>query len=314
MYVNGVLCGFEKNPFVRFQIDVTPGIRAGQVNEIWVGIRDAYYGRSADPQRPLKLRKTFNIPLKYFGDGFQDLDYPVWNAPQSGILSTPTLVAAGGSVYTADVFVKPSVANKRLDAEITLRNTSAKDAAGEIRWEAVDEKTGTVEHTFPPAPIRVPAGKTQVLNVSGAWENPKLWWPDSPHLYRLANNGRRRRQTGRRQGYDIRLSRVADRGDQVHAQRRRLAHVGRSGGRPVQPRSLAGSLPAHQPAYDAHEHCRPGEPRFALAGDGAPQGTGVLRSQRRGRAAELHAGRRGDRQQLQRKRSRSHASNRADRT
>ncbi|MCH5372394.1 MAG: hypothetical protein JJ992_00330, partial [Planctomycetes bacterium] len=59
VYVNGKLCGFEKNPFVRFQIDVTAGMRAGQVNEIWVGIRDAYYGRSADPGRPLKLRKTF---------------------------------------------------------------------------------------------------------------------------------------------------------------------------------------------------------------------------------------------------------------
>lgn len=185
VYVNGVLCGFEKNPFVRFQVDVTPGIRAGQVNEIWVGIRDAYYGRSADPGRPLKLRKTFNIPLKYFGDGFQDLDYPVWNAPQSGILSTPTLVAAGGSVYAADVFVKPSVANQRLDAEVTIRNTSAKDAAGEIRWEAVDEETGTVERTSPAAPIRVPAGETLEVNVSGPWENPKLWWPDSPHLYLL---------------------------------------------------------------------------------------------------------------------------------
>ncbi|MBN2475144.1 MAG: hypothetical protein JXB62_11085 [Pirellulales bacterium] len=184
VYVNGVLCGFQKNPFVRFQIDVTPGIRTGEVNEIWVGIRDAYYGRSADPGRPLKLRKTFNIPLSYLSEGFQDLDYPVWNCPQSGILGTPTLVAAGG-VYTADVFVKPSVAGKRLDAEITLRNTSARDAAGEIRWEAVEEKTGAVAQAFAPAPIRVPAGKDQVLNVSGAWENPKLWWPDSPHLYLL---------------------------------------------------------------------------------------------------------------------------------
>lgn len=185
VYVNGVLCGFEKNPFVRFQVDVTPGIRAGEVNEIWVGIRDTYYGRSADPKRPLKLRKTFNLPLKYLSDGFQDLDYPVWNCPQSGILSTPTLVAAGGSVYTADVFVKPSVAKKHLDADVTLTNTSTKEAAGEIRWEAVNETTGAVEHTFAAKPIRVPAGKAQVLNLSGAWENPKLWWPDSPHLYLL---------------------------------------------------------------------------------------------------------------------------------
>ncbi len=87
---------FRKEPLRAIPDRRDPGIRAGEVNEIWVGIRDAYYGRSADPERPLKLRKTFNIPLKLFGDGFQDLDYPVWNCPQSGILSTPTLVAAGG--------------------------------------------------------------------------------------------------------------------------------------------------------------------------------------------------------------------------
>ena len=185
VYVNGALCGFEKNPFVRFQVDVTPGIQPGKVNEIWVGIRDAYYGRSADPKRPLKLRKTFNLPLKVLSDGFQDLDYPVWNCPQSGILATPTLVAAGGGVYTADVFVKPSVAEKRLDAEITLRNTSAKSAVGEIRWQAVDEETGVVEHTFAATPIRVPARRTQTLDLSGSWKDPKLWWPDSPHLYLL---------------------------------------------------------------------------------------------------------------------------------
>ncbi len=182
--VNGVPCGFEKNPFARFQIDVTPGIKVGAVNEIRVGIRDTYYGRSADPQRPLKLRKTFNLPLKMFGDGFQDLDYPVWNCPQSGILCTPTLVAAGG-VYAADVFVKPSVAKKSLDAEITLRNSTAKEAAGELRWQAVDEKTGAVEKEFAAVPVRVAAGQTNVVNVSGVWENPKLWWPDAPHLYVL---------------------------------------------------------------------------------------------------------------------------------
>lgn len=184
VYVNGVFCGFEKNPFARFQIDVTAGIRAGAVNEIMVGIRDAYYGRSADPARPLKLRRTFNIPVKFFSEGFQDLDYPVWNCPQSGILGTPSLVAAG-SVYAASVFVKPSVARKRLDAEITLRNSSGRDAEGEIRWEAVGEDAGTVAATFPPAPVRVRAGGTEVLNLSAAWETPALWWPDSPHLYRL---------------------------------------------------------------------------------------------------------------------------------
>lgn len=185
VYVNGVLCGFEKNPFVRFQVDITPGIKPGQINDIQVGIRDAWYGRSADPKRPLKLRKTFNYPLRLFSEGFQDFDYPLWNCAQSGILSTPTLVAAGGPVAVDDVFVKPSVAKQQVDVALTLRNTSGQDVAGEIQWEAVNQKTGVTERRFQAQSFTVLAGRTQMMDLSGGWSDPTLWWPDAPHLYSL---------------------------------------------------------------------------------------------------------------------------------
>ena len=184
VYVNDTYCGFEKDPFCRFQIDITKGVKPGQVNEVWVGIRDATYGRSADPEHPLRLRKTFNYPLEVMGRGFQDFDYPVWNCPQSGILATPTLVAVG-SVYTADVFVKPSVEKHALDSEVTLANTAGKDVAGEVRQEVIDDPVGKTVKTFPAQPFAVPAGKRQTVNLGGAWSDPKLWWPDAPVIYRL---------------------------------------------------------------------------------------------------------------------------------
>ena len=185
IFVNGVYCGFEKNPFAAFQVDVTKGIKAGQANEIWVGIRDTWYGRSADPKRPLKLRKTFNYPIGLFNQGFQDMDYPVWNCPQSGILATPTFVAAGGGVYAADVFVKPSVAEKRLEAEAVLNNTTGSEVSGEIQWEAVDDATGQVQHAFKAHPFKAAPAQTQTVTLSDGWTDPRLWWPDTPNLYRL---------------------------------------------------------------------------------------------------------------------------------
>ena len=184
VYVNGVFCGFEKNPFCRFQIDVSKGIKPGQTNEILVGIRDAWYGRSADTDRPLKLRKTFNYPIGHFHNGFQQMDYPVWNCSQSGIISTPTFIAAGG-VYASDVFAKPSVAKKQLEAEITLSNTTSANAAGEIRWEAVNDKTGQAEKTFAAKPFTVAAGKSETIALADAWADAKVWWPDAPNMYRL---------------------------------------------------------------------------------------------------------------------------------
>ncbi|HLK58434.1 MAG TPA: glycoside hydrolase family 2 TIM barrel-domain containing protein [Chthonomonadaceae bacterium] len=183
VYVNKVYCGFNKNPFAHFELDVTPGIKPG-VNEIWVGIKDAYYGYSANPKDPLKLRKRYNLPLSFTHMGFQDLAYPVWNAFQSGILQTPEFVVAG-PVKVADVFCKPSVAQRELAAEITLRNTTPKAVTGELTWEAINGKTGQVEKTFAAKPFSLKADGEQTLVVSDKWENPKLWWPDDPNLYTL---------------------------------------------------------------------------------------------------------------------------------
>jgi beta-galactosidase len=184
VYVNGVLCGFDKNPFARVQIDVTKAMKPGAVNELWVGIRDAWYAYSTNPEDPLKLRKRFNLPIKYSHDGFQDLAYPVWNHFQSGILQTPELVAAGG-VYAADVFCKPSVSRQALAAEVTVANPSSAKVEGELRWEAVDDGTGAVAKAFPAGAFAVDAGAQAVVNLAAPWAEARLWWPDEPVLYRL---------------------------------------------------------------------------------------------------------------------------------
>jgi beta-galactosidase len=183
VYVNDTYCGFHKNPFARFDIDVTKGIKAGE-NEIWVGIRDAYYGFTNNPNNPMKMRRLWNYPLEWWNKGFMDLAYPVWNNPQSGLLEAPEFYVAG-STYASDVFAKPSVANKQMVAEVTLTNNTEQSTSGEIRWEALDEKTGAVEKTFAPKPFTLAANTSSTLNISDVWVNPKLWWPNDPNLYRL---------------------------------------------------------------------------------------------------------------------------------
>lgn len=183
VYVNGVLCGFNKNPFARFTIDVTKGVKPG-INEVWVGIRDAWYGYSTNPKDPMKLRRKFNLPFNFAQNGFQDLAYPVWHAFQSGILQTPVLVASG-STYAADVFCKPSVARKELAVDVTLSNRGAKPASGQLVCQAVNVKTGAVEKTLPASPFTLPAGGEQTLSRADRWDNPRLWWPDDPQMYIL---------------------------------------------------------------------------------------------------------------------------------
>jgi len=182
VYVNGVYCGFDKNPFARVQIDISKGIKPG-VNEVWVGIRDAWYGRTFNPKKPLTLRKTFNLPKKFFHDGFQRLAYPIWNHPQSGILVTPELVCAG-LAYAADVFCKPSVKKKELALDVTVANSGKQPLSGEVLCEAVNSK-GAVEKTFAAQAFQLDGGAEKVLAIAEKWEKPKLWWPDDPAMYRL---------------------------------------------------------------------------------------------------------------------------------
>lgn len=181
--VNGVPCGFFKNPFARFEIDISRAIRPG-VNEILVGIRDAWYAYSTNPKDPMKLRRKFNLPVRFFEEGFQDLSYPVWNHAESGILFTPELVSAG-SAYTTDTFVQPSVARKELVVETDVAAPPGSDFAGTVLCEAVDPSTGKVEHRLSPTPVTVRAGERVRLKIRGPWANPRLWWPDDPHLYHL---------------------------------------------------------------------------------------------------------------------------------
>jgi hypothetical protein len=178
VFVNGTCCGFSKDPFARFTVDVTRAVKPGAVNELQVGIRDAWYGYYNDPKDPLKLRRHWNVPVRFLGSGFQDMVYPEWNHPQSGILETPVFTTAGGPVYAADVFVKPSVAHKRLAVEVTVNNPAGQDAAGAVVCEALDPHTRKVEKTLPAREFTVPGGGSRAVEVSGAWDDPRLWWPE----------------------------------------------------------------------------------------------------------------------------------------
>jgi hypothetical protein len=134
----------------------------------------------------MKLRTKFNLPLEFAVKGFQDLAYPIWNGFSSGILGTPTLTVGGGPAYVADVFCRPSVAGKRMTADVTVANPTGSPVSGTIGWEAVNVKTGKTEKTFTPKPFTASANERLTVALSDAWADPKLWWPDpNPELYQL---------------------------------------------------------------------------------------------------------------------------------
>jgi len=186
VFVNGQLCGTTKAPFAVWDCDITHAVRPGGVNEVWVGIKDWYYA----------------IPLIKGTDGAQYVNYiptdwvtkfgpapftfPVWGHEASGILRAPSLVVAGRA-YVSDVFALPSVKSKTLGLEVGVTNPTAGPLTVTLGNSIVPLTGGAAEKTFGPQEVTVPAGQTAVVQLSEAWADPKLWWPDSPTQYNVVS-------------------------------------------------------------------------------------------------------------------------------
>ncbi len=191
VFVNGRLAGTHKGVWVPWDLDITKYVRPGETNELAVAVKGTYYAFDmkamgggtihAARNRPLSRQKwtKWVAPMypstKGDGDGYQ-----------YGIVNPVTLVCAGPT-YTADIFVKPSVRRHALNLEYTLRNVTDAPQTVQILAEAVNDRTGNVEASWPLPNTTVDA-RRQAKIVSGdlSWKEPKLWWPKpDPDLYRL---------------------------------------------------------------------------------------------------------------------------------
>lgn len=191
VFVNGTFVGAHRGVLVPWDMDISRAVRPGEANEIVVAVKGSWYaldrkGSSDD------LEHSRNLP-----NDPGPLQWARWVAPiypstkgegdgRDYGLVNPVKLIVTGSAYVSDVFVRPSVAKKRLDADVTVTNPGAEARQLTVQCAAVNAKTGQIEQTFPLCEVRVPAGAEQTVVVGGAWEKPKLWWPvDNPNLYKL---------------------------------------------------------------------------------------------------------------------------------
>ena len=182
VFVNGQAVGFDNTPFAVFDCDVTRALKPGQVNEVCVGIKDAFYGL-ADANDAKHLQY---IPFDFWHyNTTNQLDFPVLSHYQTGILNEPSLVVAG-QAYASDVFAIPSVKNKTLGLEITVNNPTDHPLTVRVSNIVVPLAGGTPDKTFGDKELQIPAGQDAVLKTSEPWAKPRLWWPDDPQQYVLS--------------------------------------------------------------------------------------------------------------------------------
>ncbi len=188
VFVNGQYVGGRQSVLVPWDVDVTRAVRPGEVNTVTIGIKSSWY--ALEPGENETIDHLRNRP--YEGDfkenyRFVDAIYPSTKGEGDGLavgIVNPVKLVATGPAYTSDIFIRTSVADRRLDADVTVTNATGEAADVSVLCEAVNERTGQVEKAFGPADVAVPAGGSEVVSLGGAWADPKLWWPeDHPDLY-----------------------------------------------------------------------------------------------------------------------------------
>jgi beta-galactosidase len=99
-----------------------------------------------------------------------------------GIVRNVTLQSRPKGPFVSDVFIQPSVREKKLNVDFELSGVTQ---AGPVQIVAsLVNENGKEEKRFTET-VNATTGATQRLKVGWAWENPRLWDYKEPNLYTL---------------------------------------------------------------------------------------------------------------------------------
>ena len=161
IYFNGRKVGENLGGYLPFEIDVTDEAKLGEENELLVGVED-YHSVFVDGARIVPTARTEE-----------------WYA---GIWQKVELIISS-QIYIEDVFVRTSVRKKTLGLEITLQNKDKLTRTIFLQNDILDEEK--IVKSIPKTKVILKPGEEKIISLEDNWECPKLWWPDSPHLYYL---------------------------------------------------------------------------------------------------------------------------------
>lgn len=170
VYANGHECGRISWP--GGSVDISAAVEAGRDAAIQVRV----FAVGAEGERLVQM-----------GTG-EAGDFVVKAALDTrGITGDIVLVSRPRGGWIEDVFVQPSVTERRLACSVDLRGTTG--GAATFTAQLVDA-SGAIARTFT-SHVTLTAAPQQTVDLAWAWPDPRLWDVLDPHLYdlRLAVTG-----------------------------------------------------------------------------------------------------------------------------
>ena len=189
VWVNGQYAGCHEGGYTPFSLEVSHLLRYGRSNSLCVRVINP-------PKRGTVTKATF---VGYLAgeaaeeaseegiDGFILDEVPNWKQQfyyNFGGIWQPVELTVTERLWTEDCFIKPCLKDSAVDLEHTLRNDWGEERSVEIHYQVVSAEDPEVVIAEGREKVVLSPGENQFQQRLTIPE-PKLWSPESPHLYRL---------------------------------------------------------------------------------------------------------------------------------
>ncbi|TLX71692.1 DUF4982 domain-containing protein [Labilibacter sediminis] len=177
VYLNGELVQIHEGGYLPFYVDITEYINYGTENCIVVKLNNED-NTNVPPGKPLD-----DLDFNYFSGIYRNVHLLVKNKVHISNEIDADIVAGGG-VFVSYSEVTKALAKVNVLVEILNETKLSQD----IELEVMLSQEGTVVSNANISLVTVLANNSKSSNVSLEINQPKLWSPDSPHLYTLKVN------------------------------------------------------------------------------------------------------------------------------
>ncbi|MHC4592025.1 MAG: glycoside hydrolase family 2 protein, partial [Planctomycetota bacterium] len=175
VYVNGQHVGGHYGGWEPFEVDVTSVCRFGDANDLLVKVLDV--------RGLVDGEVSYESPWTLLDSADDRVVAPIGSQPNLfGIWQDVDLLARE-AVFIDDVAVTTSMRQGRVEARYVVRNLGDGPRSVDVQAQVVDGAVAVLDMGL--VSVTVPPGGTAEVELAETWANPKLWMPNSPHLYHL---------------------------------------------------------------------------------------------------------------------------------
>ncbi|NNM85894.1 MAG: hypothetical protein HKL96_09105 [Phycisphaerales bacterium] len=177
IWVNGVRVGGHTGLFAEQRYDITHAMRGGR-NVIAVHV----IGEIQAPHPQQNDRGTIAVTVEVTPQMLNSLPHGMLQGNVAGIWQGVRLIVTN-PLHIGDCTVQASLHGAH--ASVALSNSSERSGEGLIKYKIVDAADGSVLHAGDGGTITLSAGTSRRTTFSTPSLQPKVWSPESPHLYYL---------------------------------------------------------------------------------------------------------------------------------